>query len=203
MAKNTRERAEKYQQIKDRRPHASASYLCISPSKVRIVLDLVRGKSYNDAVVILSNTNKAACPLILKVMNSAAANAENNLNMPKDTLFVAECWVGPGPTLKRLMPRAKGRADRILKRTSHINVILDEKKDAIATPKPKAKKETAVKKETAKAATPEKKPTASKKEAPATKTVAEKPLAKEPNSKKPLGTKKEATPKAAPKKENA
>jgi len=181
MAKNTRERAERYQQERDRRPRASAEYLRISPSKIRIVLDLVRGKRYEEAVVILSNTNKSACPLILKVVHSAAANAENNLNMPKESLYVAECWVTPGPTLKRLMPRAKGRADRLLKRTSHLTVILDAKEEAPkATPKPKAKKEGAatVKKNSPKVASP-----------------AETPTAKEPSAKKPLGTKKEATTK--------
>jgi large subunit ribosomal protein L22 len=161
MAKNIRERAERYAKERDTRPHASAQYLRISPGKIRIILDLIRDKSYNDAVVILQSTNKSACPYILKVLNSAAANAENNLNMPKENLFVASCWVGQGPTLKRIMPRAKGSADRILKRTSHINIILDEKKEAV-----KVKK------------------TPAKKAAPKVKSPAETPIAREPNTKK-------------------
>ena len=188
MAKNTRERAERYKTERDKRPTASSSYIRISPSKVRIVLDMVRGKRYEDAVVILSNTNKSACPIVLKVINSAASNAENNQSIPKESLYIAECWVGQGPTLKRLMPRAKGRADRILKRTSHITVILDEKVEEKVAPKPKATKApakgAAVKKETT-----------TKKDAPKVERGgAENPIAKEPNAKKPLGTKKEATP---------
>ena len=107
----------------DKRPHAVAKYIRISPFKVRIVLDIIRGKKYNEAVAILENTSKAACPEVLKVLNSAAANAENNLNMSKNDLFVAECFC------KRINPVSKGRAHRINKRTSHITVILDTVKD--------------------------------------------------------------------------
>lgn len=82
---------------------------------------------YTDAVAILKNTRKAACEPLLKVLNSAAANAENNLNMNKSELYVAECYANAGPILKRFMPRAKGSAARINKRTSHITVILDAK----------------------------------------------------------------------------
>lgn len=115
-------RAEK----KDRRPMAKAKYIRISPYKVRAVLDVIRGKSYREAVAILENLNKSSCEPILKVVKSAGANAENNLGMSTDTLFVAECFADQGPTLKRYMPKAHGRAGGLLKRTSHITVILDE-----------------------------------------------------------------------------
>lgn len=113
----------------DKRPRATAKYIRISPYKVRIVLDIIRGKTYNEAVAILENTPKAASPVLLKVINSAAANAENNLNLSKNDLYVAECCADQGPILKRIMPRAKGRAYRINKRTSHITIILDTVKD--------------------------------------------------------------------------
>lgn len=125
MATAIRTKAENRQANADKRPTASARYIRMSPTKVRSVLDLIRGKSYIDAVAILKNTPKASSEPILKVVNSAAANAENNLNMSKSDLFVAECFADQGPTLKRIMPRAKGSANRILKRSSHITVILD------------------------------------------------------------------------------
>ena len=112
---------------RDRRPKAIAKYIRISPSKVQIVLDLIRGRDYKDAVAILKTTAKAAAEPILKCMNSAAANAEVNLGMNKDTLYVAECYADQGPTLKRMQPVSRGRGYRILKRTSHITVILDER----------------------------------------------------------------------------
>jgi len=108
----------------DKRPKATAKYIRISPYKVRIVLDIIRGKNYTEAAAILKNTNKSAAPVVLKVLDSAAANAEYK-NISKSDLFVAEAFADQGPTLKRIMPRAKGRAYRILKRTSHITVILD------------------------------------------------------------------------------
>jgi large subunit ribosomal protein L22 len=83
------------------------------------------GKKYNEAVAILENTPKAAVEPIIKVLNSAAANAEHNLNMSKNDLYVAECFAGQGPILKRIQPVSKGRAHRINKRTSNITVILD------------------------------------------------------------------------------
>ena len=199
MATNQREKALRNEQTRDKRPYAVARYIRISPSKVQIVLDLVRGKKYEDAVAILSTTNKSACDPILKLVNSAAANAENNLNMPKDNLYIAECYAMPGPILKRMMPRAKGRGDRILKRTSHIKIILDEKevqmpvkKTTKATPKTETKKAEGgevkeVKKPAAKTAT-------AKKPAVKIDSTAEKPLAKEP-AKKPVGTKKVETKK--------
>lgn len=127
MATRIKEKAEARKQNADLRPHATAKYIRISPFKVRVVLDVIRGKSYTEAVAILKNTNKAASADILKVLNSAAANAENNQNLSKSDLYVAECFADQGPTLKRIQPVSKGRAHRILKRTSHITVILDVK----------------------------------------------------------------------------
>lgn len=118
------QRAEK----KDRRPMAKAKYIRISPYKVRAVLDVIRGKSYREAVAILENLNKSSSEPILKVVKSAGANAENNLGMNTETLYVAECYADQGPTLKRYIPKAHGRAGGLLKRTSHITVILDENK---------------------------------------------------------------------------
>ena len=109
----------------DRRPHATAKYIRISPYKVRAVLDLIRGKSYREAVAILENLNKSSSEPILKVLKSAGANAENNLSLNTDELYVAECYADQGPTLKRYIAKAHGRAGGLLKRTSHITVILD------------------------------------------------------------------------------
>lgn len=99
----------------------------IAPRKVEIVLNLIRGKDLDMALAIAKHTPKAACEYLEKLLASAAANAENNFNMDKRNLYVAECFVCPGPIMKRIMPRAKGRAYRILKRTSHITVVLKEK----------------------------------------------------------------------------
>ena len=125
MAKNTYLKAVKRAENADRRPMAKAKYIRISPTKVRAVLDLIRGKSYKEAVAILTNLNKSSSMPILKVVKSAGANAENNLSLNKDELFVAECFADQGSTLKRFMPKAHGKADSLLKRTSHITVILD------------------------------------------------------------------------------
>ncbi len=125
MAKRIREKAANRQENADKRPRAIAKYVRISPDKVRIVLDIIRGAKYTDAVAILKNTQKAASEPLLKVLNSAAANAENNLSLSKSDLYVAECYANAGPILKRIRPRAKGSAARINKRTSHITVILD------------------------------------------------------------------------------
>ena len=99
----------------------------IAPRKVQIVLDLIRGKDTDVAMATLMHTPKAACEDLQKLLKSAIANAENNHYMDKDKLYVAECFVCPGPTMKRIMPRAQGRAYRILKRTSHITLVLKEK----------------------------------------------------------------------------
>ena len=127
MATRSKAKALVREQNKDRRPKAIAKYIRISPSKVHVVLDLIRGKSYTDAVAILKTTQKAASEPVLKCLNSAAANAEVNLGMNKDALYVAECFADQGPTLKRMQPVSRGRGYRILKRTSHITVILDER----------------------------------------------------------------------------
>ena len=99
----------------------------ISPRKVQIVLDLIRGKDYEVAMAIVKNTPKAASEYLEKLLKSAAHNAENNHNMDKNNLYVSECYVCPGPVMKRVMPRSHGRAYRILKRTSHVTVVLKEK----------------------------------------------------------------------------
>ena len=125
MATRMKEKAKQREELKDKRPRAIAKHIRISPYKVRAVLDVIRGKSYYEAVAILKALNKSSCEPVLKVVNSAAANAENNLGMNKDDLIVKECFADQGATLKRMMARAKGRGTRILKRTSHITVILD------------------------------------------------------------------------------
>lgn len=106
---------------------AIAKTVRIAPRKARLVADLIRGKSVVDAVVTLAHTNKAACPIIDKVVKSAVANAVNNHSMNEETLYVKEIMINEGPTLKRFRPRAKGSASPILKRTSHISVVIAEK----------------------------------------------------------------------------
>ena len=106
---------------------AQVNYVRISPRKVKIVLDLIRNKPVDVAIAIMRNTPKAACEPIEKLLKSAVANAENNANMDRNSLYVAECFVCPGPILKRVRPRAQGRAFRIEKRTSHITLVLKEK----------------------------------------------------------------------------
>lgn len=125
MATRIREKAKNRQENADKRPYAVAKSIRISPYKVRSVLDVIRGKKYEEAVAILKTLNKSASEPVLKVVNSAAANAENNLAMNKDTLYIAECYAGQGATLKRMQPVSKGRGHSILKRTSHITVVLD------------------------------------------------------------------------------
>ncbi len=102
-------------------------YARISPRKVQIVLDLIRNQQTDKAMAIIKNTPKAACEYLEKLLKSAVANAENNHSMDKDNLYVAECFVTPGPTLKRIRPRAQGRAFRVLKRTSHITIVVKER----------------------------------------------------------------------------
>ena len=106
---------------------AILKYARISPRKVCIVLDLIRGKDVAMARAILKNTPKSASEYLIKLLDSAVANAENNFNMNKENLIVSECYVCPGPTLKRIMPRARGSADRILKRTSHVTLVVMER----------------------------------------------------------------------------
>jgi len=145
MAKRMKEKAIARKQNADRRPQATAKYVRISPSKVKIVLDLIRGKDYDEAMAILMGTPKAASEVLLKILASAGANAENNLNMSKEDLYVAECFANPGPIYKRWWPRSHGSADTILKRTSHITIILDEKQsNVVAKPVKKAEATTTV-----------------------------------------------------------
>ncbi len=106
---------------------AHLKYVRISPRKVKIVLDLIRGKDAAMAMAILKNTNKAASEHLIKLLKSAMANAEHNFKMDASKLYVSECFVCPGPTLKRVMPRAQGRAFSILKRTSHVTLVVKEK----------------------------------------------------------------------------
>ncbi len=98
----------------------------ISARKVKIVIDLIRGKNAQEAIAILKYTNKAAAPIVEKLVKSAIANAVNNNNMSEPKLYISEIYANQGPTMKRIMPRAKGSADRIRKRTSHIVVVLKE-----------------------------------------------------------------------------
>ncbi len=105
---------------------ARARYIRVSPQKARLVVDLVRGKTAQDALHILTFTRKAAARTVKKLLESAIANATHKGNIDVDTLYVKGIWVDPGPTWKRFQPRAMGRATRIRKRTSHITVVLDE-----------------------------------------------------------------------------
>lgn len=111
------------------RVHAKAKYIRQSPYKVRLVLDLVRGLPVEDARDVLEFTNRRAAPTIRKVLESAVANAEHNLALDADELFVAEAFADEGPTLKRFRPRARGRATRIRKRTSHITIVVADDDD--------------------------------------------------------------------------
>jgi len=106
---------------------AQLNYCRIAPRKVKIVCDLIRGKDTKTAAALLANTPKAATEPMLKLLNSAVANAENNFGMDPDNLFVSETYANPGPILKRIRPRAQGRAFRINKRTSHITIVVKEK----------------------------------------------------------------------------
>ena len=106
---------------------STQKHIRISPRKVKIVLDLIRGKDLGVAIGILKNTPKAASEHVLKLLNKVAADAVNNFQMDPETLYVSECFVCPGMTLKRIMARGKGSADRILKRTSHITIAVANK----------------------------------------------------------------------------
>ena len=105
---------------------AYLKYARISPRKVSIVLDLIRNKPVDVAAAILGHTSKAACEDLSKLLKSAVANAENNHNMDKNKLYISECFVCPGPILKRIRPKDHGRAHRIEKRTSHVTMVLRE-----------------------------------------------------------------------------
>jgi len=106
---------------------AVAKYVRIAPRKVRVVMDLIRGKNVAEAFAILKFTPKAGADVVEKVLRSAVANAENNFDMDVDKLYVKTAFVDQGPTLKRIHPRSRGQAFKILKRTSHVTVIVYEK----------------------------------------------------------------------------
>jgi len=106
---------------------AIAKTVRIAPRKVRLVVDLIRGKNVADAAAILKLTTKGATEPVTKVLKSAAANAVNNYKMEQSKLYVKEAFVNEGPTLKRYLPRAKGSANSLLKRTSHITIVLAER----------------------------------------------------------------------------
>ena len=99
----------------------------VTPRKCRLVIDLIRGKKVSDALGILSNLNKSASPVVAKLVKSAAANAVNNNKMDESKLYIKAIYANDGPRLKRYMPRAKGSASSIIKRTSHITVVVEEK----------------------------------------------------------------------------
>ena len=153
---------------------AKITYLRISAQKVKIVIDLIRNKPVGQALAILRNTPKAASAPVEKLLLSAVANAENNHDMDVDALYVSEIFAGQGPTLKRIQPRAQGRAFRINKRTSHITIVLSEKEEILA--QKKAAKKTSKAKDKPKA---EPKPKAKEAEVTETKTetVEKKPRA--------------------------
>ena len=112
---------------KDTRPSAKLSYARVSVQKACFVLDAIRGKDVQSAIGILTYNPRYASSVILKLLNSAIANAENNNNMDVSKLYNPECYANAAPTMKRIKPRAQGRAYRILKRNSHITLVLDER----------------------------------------------------------------------------
>lgn len=106
---------------------ATANDVRVTPRKARLVIDLVRGKAVNEALGILENVNKAASPIVAKVIKSAAANAMNNFGMKEEKLYVAEIWANDGIRMKRFLPRAKGSASGLVKRSSKITVVVKER----------------------------------------------------------------------------
>ena len=128
MAKGHRSQIKRERNAnKDTRPSAKLSYARCSVTKACFVLDAIRGKDVETALGILEYNPRYASEIIGKLLKSAIANAENNNHMSADKLYIAECYANQGPTMKRVQPRAQGRAYRILKRTSHITIVLDER----------------------------------------------------------------------------
>ncbi len=128
MAKGHRSQIKRERNAqKDTRPSAKLSYARISAQKAAFVLDAIRGKDANTALAIVTYNPRYGSEIITKLLKSAIANAENNRGLDAQNLYVAECYANQGPTLKRIHPRAQGRAYRILKRTSHITIVLEEK----------------------------------------------------------------------------
>lgn len=107
--------------------HASVKNIGVTPRKTRLVVDMVRGRNLDDARAILKNVNKAASPIVLKLINSAAANAVNNNGLKEENLYIKEIYADAGLVMKRFMPRAKGSASALLKRTSHITVVVAQR----------------------------------------------------------------------------
>ena len=129
MAKGHRSQIKRERNAqKDPRPSAKLSYARVSVQKACFVLDAIRGKDVQTALAVLEYNPRYASSIIKKLLQSAIANAENNNGMNAENLYVAECYANKGPTMKRVRPRAQGRAYRIEKRMSHITVVLDEKK---------------------------------------------------------------------------
>lgn len=126
-AKETKKVEEKPAKPQVTSARAIAHDVRVTPRKARLVLDLIRGKQINEALGILSNVNKAASPIVAKVVKSAASNAINNFGMSEDKLYVAECYAGDGIKMKRYLPRAKGSASGLVKRSSHITVVVKER----------------------------------------------------------------------------
>ena len=127
MATRVKEKTAARKANADTRARATVKNVRITSRKVKIVIDLIRGKQVDQALAILKYTPKSAAPVVEKLLNSAIANAENNQGKSRDNLYVAEVFANEGPTFKRYWARSHGRADVILKRTSHITVVLDQK----------------------------------------------------------------------------
>ena len=129
MAKGHRSQIKRERNAqKDTRPSAKLSYARVSVQKACFVLDAIRGKDAQTALAILEYNPRYASSIIKKLLQSAIANAENNNGMNAKNLYVAECFANKGPTMKRVKPRAQGRAYRIEKRMSHISIVLDERR---------------------------------------------------------------------------
>ena len=128
MAKGHRSQIKRERNaVKDTRPSAKLSYARVSAQKACFVLDAIRGKDLETALGIVTYSPRYASTLIKKLLESAAANAENNNGLDRSKLYVEECYANQAPTMKRIKPRAQGRAYRILKRNSHITVVLNER----------------------------------------------------------------------------
>jgi len=126
MATRVKQKAEARRESADKRPRAVARYARISSMKAKAVIDLIRGKQVDEALAILAYTPKSATPIVEKTLRSAIANAENNLEMDRSDLYVAEISANQGPSLKRMRPGSRGMAKLYKHRTSHITVILDQ-----------------------------------------------------------------------------
>lgn len=129
MAKGHRSQIKRVrnEENREKRPSAKVSYARMSVQKASIVLDAIRGKDVETALGILTYSPRYASSVIKKLLDSAIANAENNHGLNKSNLYIAECYAGRAATMKRIQPRAQGRAYRILKRNSHITIVLDER----------------------------------------------------------------------------